>query len=99
MVSHLDQKLRERIIIWRYEHNKTGYEIAGLAGCSERTVFDVLRLHCDFGQVTNPHTHRIGRPRILDQGDLSFLTSILDANPSLYLDEIQERLFEARNRD
>ncbi|KAG2153839.1 hypothetical protein DEU56DRAFT_717545, partial [Suillus clintonianus] len=33
----------------------------------------------------------------LDQHDLSFITSILDANPSLFLDEIQEQLLEARN--
>ncbi|KIK78001.1 hypothetical protein PAXRUDRAFT_87892, partial [Paxillus rubicundulus Ve08.2h10] len=28
----------------------------------------------------------------LQQGDITFISSILDANPTLYLDEIQNRL-------
>ncbi|KIJ06262.1 hypothetical protein PAXINDRAFT_57914, partial [Paxillus involutus ATCC 200175] len=35
----------------------------------------------------------------LDQQDITYITSILDAHPSLYLNEIQERLFTARNVD
>ncbi|KAF8836982.1 hypothetical protein BDN67DRAFT_910077, partial [Paxillus ammoniavirescens] len=35
----------------------------------------------------------------LDQQDIIYITSILDAHPSLYLDEIQERLFTARSVD
>ncbi|KAG2130853.1 hypothetical protein DEU56DRAFT_689495, partial [Suillus clintonianus] len=31
--------------------------------------------------------------------DISYITSLLDANPTLYLDEIQERLFESRDID
>lgn len=37
-----------------------------------------------------------GRPRALDQGDMNYIYSILEANPGLYLDEIQQRLFQAR---
>lgn len=32
-------------------------------------------------------------------GDLSFLASLLDTNPTLYLDELQEKLTEVRNID
>ncbi|KIK73507.1 hypothetical protein PAXRUDRAFT_119145, partial [Paxillus rubicundulus Ve08.2h10] len=35
----------------------------------------------------------------LDQQDITYITSILDAHPSLYLDEIQECLFTAHNVD
>ncbi|KIJ61115.1 hypothetical protein HYDPIDRAFT_64910, partial [Hydnomerulius pinastri MD-312] len=31
--------------------------------------------------------------------DITYLSSLLDANPSLYLDELQERLLEARQVD
>ncbi|KAG0695569.1 hypothetical protein DFH29DRAFT_762048, partial [Suillus ampliporus] len=85
------------IVVWRFQQWKTVAEIAHLAGCSQRNVYKVLKLHRDFGQTRNPFAHRHGRPCILDQHDLSFITSILDANPSLFLGEIQERLLEARN--
>ncbi|KAF9228301.1 hypothetical protein BS17DRAFT_692480, partial [Gyrodon lividus] len=55
--SPLSQQLRERIVFWYYEHWKTGSQIAELAGCSECTVFEVLRLHQDFGKVKNPYPH------------------------------------------
>ena len=35
----------------------------------------------------------------MDQGDINYIYSILEANPGLYVDEIQQRLFEARNID
>jgi hypothetical protein len=35
----------------------------------------------------------------LDQGDTNYIYSILEANPGLYVDEIQQKLFEAQNVD
>ncbi|TBU25374.1 hypothetical protein BD311DRAFT_628592, partial [Dichomitus squalens] len=35
----------------------------------------------------------------LDQQDISYISSILQANSTLYLDEIQERLLETRGVD
>ncbi|KII87547.1 hypothetical protein PLICRDRAFT_68675, partial [Plicaturopsis crispa FD-325 SS-3] len=99
MAPHLSEQLRERIVVWRYEHKKTAREIANLAGCSERTVYDVLRLHRTFGQATNPYTRSRGRPRSLDQGDMDYIQSIVDANPTLYVDEIQESLFSVRGAE
>ncbi|KIK94545.1 hypothetical protein PAXRUDRAFT_89884, partial [Paxillus rubicundulus Ve08.2h10] len=72
-------------------------EIALLAGCTERTIYTILRFHRDFGHVQNPFARKRGRPRALDQQDITYITSILDAHPSIYLDEIQERLFAARD--
>ncbi|KAJ7088712.1 hypothetical protein C8R44DRAFT_649263 [Mycena epipterygia] len=43
--------------------------------------------------------HSRGRPRLLDIGDTNYLASILDANPGLYLDELQARLLDARDVD
>ena len=50
------EQLRECIVTWHYEHaiTMTGSQIAALAGSSERTVVEVLRLHRLFGQVNNP---------------------------------------------
>lgn len=47
-------------------------------------------MYRDFGQVNNPFASRKGCPRKLDQGDLTYITSVLDANPSV--DELQEKL-------
>ncbi|KAF7341824.1 Transposase domain-containing protein [Mycena sanguinolenta] len=95
----LAPQLRERIVAWRYEQRKPVDEIAELAGCSESTVYEILRNYRDFGQTNNPYAQRRGRPRALDMGDISYLSSVLDANPTLYLDEIQELLWENREVD
>jgi len=56
----LEQQLRNRIIVWRYEGRKSVQEITELAGCSERTVYEILKLHQDFGQVSNPFARSRG---------------------------------------
>ncbi|KAG2351467.1 hypothetical protein BDR07DRAFT_1270091 [Suillus spraguei] len=89
---HTSRNRYERIIIWHFQQQKTIAEIAQLAGCSQRSIYKILTLHQDFGHARNPFARRRGKPRILNQQDLSFITSILDANPSLFLDEIQEQL-------
>ena len=81
------QEIRKQVIVLRYEQRRTAQEIADVVGCNERTVYNILRLHRDFGQVNNPFASWKSRPRTLGQGDLTYITSALDANPSLYLDE------------
>ncbi|KAG2147736.1 uncharacterized protein EDB93DRAFT_1146396 [Suillus bovinus] len=97
MSPHLTEQLRERIIVWHFQRQKKIAEIAQLAGCSWRSIYKILTLHRDFGQTRNPFVRRRSKPRTLNQQNLSFITFILDANPTLFLDEIQEQLLEARN--
>jgi transposase len=92
-------QLRDRIVAWRYEQRKPAAEIAELAGCSERTVYGILHNHWDFGQTANPYTQRCGCPRALEIGDINYLSSLLDANPTMYLDELQEMLWENQEVD
>ncbi|KIJ58294.1 hypothetical protein HYDPIDRAFT_61463, partial [Hydnomerulius pinastri MD-312] len=99
MAPHTSQETRQRMVFWRNQLGKSTSEIAELAGCSERTVREVLQLHRDFGTVQNPLARPRGGPGILNSGDITYLSSLLDANPSLYLDELQERLLEARQVD
>jgi transposase len=72
-------------------------EISALASVSIRLVSNIIRFYCQYRQVTNPFGHRFGRPSYLDTDDMIYLQAILQANPSLYLDEIQERLAAVRN--
>jgi transposase len=89
------QEMRENMVSWQH---KTAVEISKLAQYSERTVYSVLRLHCYYGQVTNPFSRR-SRPRVLDPVDIQYIHALLQANPTLYLDELQEQLFAARDKD
>ncbi|KIK94321.1 hypothetical protein PAXRUDRAFT_457504 [Paxillus rubicundulus Ve08.2h10] len=73
MPPHLSSDLRHRVVTWRYEGRKSVAEIVELAGCSEHTVFKILRLHCDFRHVNNPFACCRGHPRSLDQHDLTYI--------------------------
>jgi transposase len=88
--------LRERIIHWFYDLKLPVEEIVLLSGRSRSTIFAILRLYDRYGEVTNPHANRTGRQRILDPNDLQYIQSILEARPTSYLDEIQEKLFQNR---
>jgi hypothetical protein len=56
-----------------------------------RTVREVLRLHRESGNIHNIFVQPRGGPRSLNQGDISYISSLLDANPTLYLDFTQLR--------
>lgn len=97
MAPHLSSQLRERIVAWRYEHGKSAREIAELADYSERTIYDILRLHRNFGQNPNSFSRQNAPPRILELDDVNYIYSILEANPGLYIDETQQQLRSIRN--
>lgn len=81
------------MVFWQYKQHKKAPEITLLAGCTESTVYDILCLYHVFGQVFNPYHHQHGWPCTLDQGDMNYIHSILEANSALYVDEIQQWLF------
>jgi hypothetical protein len=79
-----------------FRSGKTVAEIACLAGCTgSNLICKILKLHRDFG-----HKKSI-RPMSwlasLNQQDRAFVSSLPDANTSLFLDEIQECLIESRD--
>jgi len=85
------------MVAWHSELGKSDTEITALANCSERTVCEVLRLHHTFGVVHNLFAQPRGGCHSLTTGDLNFISSLLVANPCLYLDELQDQL--ATDRD
>ena len=50
-----------------------------------------------FRTTVNPFKHYTGQSRYLDEEDVLYLTTLLKANPSLYLDELQLKLADARD--
>ncbi|KIM42230.1 hypothetical protein M413DRAFT_10428 [Hebeloma cylindrosporum] len=95
MGVRISDDLKERIIHWYYQDEMTMEEIRDLAHCSLGLIYKVISNYREFGQVRNPFTRRMGRPSTLTEGDLIFLKAILEANPGLYLDEMQEKLAAA----
>jgi transposase len=60
-------------------------------------IYKVISNYQELGQVRNPFTQRMGQPSTLTDGDLTYLKAILEANPGLYLDEMQEKLTAVRD--
>jgi len=89
----------EAMVCWWFEQYKTAFEIPQLAQCSEQTVYDVFPLHQDYGQTKNPFAHSRGHPHIFNNGNVEYIYALLQANPTLYLDELQEQFFSAQDRD
>lgn len=99
MARHLSDELRRLIVSWRQGQGKTVRDIAALADCSECTVYTVLKYDREYGVVVNPSARQRGCRRTLEVTDIDFVLALIDANPSIYLDELQERLLEVRDLD
>jgi transposase len=80
------------------EDGKTYTELAKLAGCSIGTIANILRYHHEFGQSTNPFNQRPGRAPLLNVEDMEYIDELLERDPCLFLDEIQDRLEEDRGK-
>ena len=94
MTCAISEDLKKRIVDWYYTDGKTMEEIRDLSRCSIGLVYNTIQTFWEYGQVTNPfHRRPSGRPINLTGDDRIFIESILSANPSLYLDEIQQKLW------
>ena len=84
--------LKERIVKWYFEDGLTYRDIRDQARVSLGLISNTIRNFQEFsGQVVNPFRRHTGRPSYLNDQDMAFIQSTLDANPSIYLDELQKR--------
>lgn len=88
----IDKDFKQQIVINYNADNMNMAKIAALEWVSIGFVSKVLHLHCLYGQVTDPFNHPAGWKPELHGDDLLYVEVILQANPSLYLDEIQGKL-------
>jgi transposase len=84
--------LRQRMIAWLLEGRHPD-DVARDAGCCRKTVDRIWTIWNTFNALFPPYARSRGRPRQLEQDDLSFIIDCLDANPALTLDELQTRIF------
>jgi transposase len=99
MTRAISVDLKERIVKWYHEDGMTMEQISSHASVSVGLVSKVISIHRQYGQVADPFRCRTGRPSYLRNGNATYLQAILNANPALFLDEIQERLLSVRNLD
>jgi transposase len=97
MAPPLPNRTRRDIVRWYLDLRLPIEEIAMLAGCCERTVYNILARHAEMGAPDLlPRGHR---PRVLNADDIVFVINLLRVNLALFLDEIQDRLLVERNVD
>jgi transposase len=97
MPSQLSVEVRELIVHWQCAQNYDHTTIAVLAKCNISTVYHILTR---FDKTGSPHALPQGhRPPELEQDDILYILALLEANPTLYLDEIQLRLKTAQHME
>jgi transposase len=95
MPSQISDEVRELMVHWRYAQNYDHTTIAILAKCNISTVYRILTRLDETG---SPHALPRGHcPPQLEQDDIFYILALLEANPTLYLDEIQFRLKTVRH--
>jgi len=97
MAPQLSKDLRDCVVKWRVDHGYTYRKLSQLAGCSIGTIANILAYHNLYGTSVNPFRHYPGRPRLLDSQDRAYVDELLHREPTIYLDEIQLKLYEDRD--
>lgn len=92
MAPRVPLVLKEQAISLAVVQKKTPREIADILTIPLATVYTVLRNYCDHSTVSVRSPRLPGRKRVLTPEDLQYIRNLMDANPCLYLDEIQSRL-------
>jgi transposase len=99
MAPPISLELRERIVSWR-DMGLSISDIVLVSNRSQRAIYNILKNHDEYGQLSNPFTHtRTGRKRILERDDVQFIDGLVSLQPGLYLDEIRDKLLEVREVD
>ena len=55
-------------------------------------VHNTISIYNKYGEYSDPSCRRTGRPPILNDDNAVYLKALLEANPSMYLDEIKSKL-------
>jgi transposase len=95
----VSRDLKARIPYLAYVEGFKIKEIGQLLGVKKSMVYQTLNYYRNYGVTYNPKAymhHSRGRHRMLDTIDVRFIKSMLDQEPSLYLDELQDLILMQR---
>lgn len=98
MAPPLSRELRWLVVYWYNDLRWNADECSRVADRSVSSIYRVIRCFREHGTVDNPR-FASGHPRLLSTEDKNFLISLLQARPSLYLDELQSALLAQREVD
>ena len=100
MISHhTTTEIQKQMVVHCTQLGKSTVKIAELAGCSECTIWEVLWPHRKIDSVHNMFAQHHGGPWSLNQHDILYISSLLGAKPTLYLDKLQIKLAETWHVD
>ncbi|KAF8193680.1 hypothetical protein BJ912DRAFT_821110, partial [Pholiota molesta] len=94
MAPPLSKDLRDQVVMWRTKYHWPYRKLADVAGCSIGTIATILKYSNTYGTSINPFGHHLGRPRLLDAEDCTYIDTLLESQPTIYLDEIHAKLVE-----
>jgi transposase len=95
MPPHIPQALKDRVPVLFHEQDMTVTAICKVLGLRKSTAYSTLAFHKKYGASSKPSFRR--RRRILTLADTTYICSLLDQKPTLYLDEIQDYLYRQRH--
>jgi transposase len=95
MPPPLSVDLKERIIKWYFEDGLTYCDICNQSRVSLGLISNTIRNYQECGG--HPFWCITEQPSYLNDQDMAFIQSTLDANPSIYLDELQKQLNDTQN--
>ena len=91
MPPPLSNDIKKRIVELRAEGH-TLCTISDQLKVSVGCVHNTISIYNEYDKYSDPSCRRTGRPPILDDDDAVYLKAFLEANPSMYLDEIKSKL-------
>ncbi|KAE9386733.1 hypothetical protein BT96DRAFT_779583, partial [Gymnopus androsaceus JB14] len=89
------EDLRARVPVMFWEQQVSIKNICLYLGIRKSLVYLILGQYRDYG-LAQPALRQQGRPSLLNPTNISYLSSLLDLRPCIYLDEIQAELERAR---
>jgi transposase len=96
---HVSPDLKERIPYLRYVEGFKVKEIERILGVKKSMIYQTLNYYRNYGVAFNPRAFSNfsrGRRRILTSTDLNLIKALLDQEPTMYLDELQDELLTRR---
>jgi len=92
---HISQDLKAHIPILFYEQDFIAKEICRILGIKKLLVYSSLSYSRAYGVAHNPHVHcKTGQHWSLDSTDIKFVSSLINQRYTIYLDEIQDELYQ-----